>query len=121
MQEIIKTIEEINIFLKKSLWMDFQVIEYGNSTLKIRGYIDFYEPYKIEIIFQDVFFIMSNSFWKMDTERTSLELLRGSNLKMISYKYRIEQGYAVFMMKSEDDIPQIFVSRSIDYKLNLGG
>ena len=77
---------EINSYIKRLSWLDFQIESCDGHILTFKGYIDFSEPYKIEIDFIDVFAILSTSVWHTNTQKDSLRILKNDQAKDIMYR-----------------------------------
>ena len=82
-QEIKIVINEINEYLNKQLWMDFEVIEYSNCVLKIIGSLDISAMPNVEIILKDVFFVSTVFNWETDTSQQALFLVEGSERRQL--------------------------------------
>lgn len=54
-QEVKTVIDEMNEYLNKQLWMDFEVIEYSKYALRMIGSLDSSALPDIEIIMKDIF------------------------------------------------------------------
>lgn len=100
--EIIEVLEQLNDYLKEQLWMDFEIIEYSKTELKIIGSIDISNKPNIELIFKDVFFVSTPFNWKTDTRKKVGMLLSGEEAKKINLKYQVEQGYHIIKIQPED-------------------
>ncbi|NNV57824.1 hypothetical protein [Limnovirga soli] len=102
MTEKIKDIvTQIDREIRKEKSFDFHVISYDGCRLTIAGSTDLTYYHKLEIIFDDVFFV-SGVFggWHSDTERVVFSL--PDNEKDLNQKFEIEQGYELFIFKADD-------------------
>jgi hypothetical protein len=95
-------IEEINSYLKREMWYDFEVLEYKEKCLAIIGSTDFSYSHDIEIKFEDVFLFHCNSEWKSDTSKNVIEIVNGDEARTINLKNKVEQGYILFKFVPED-------------------
>ena len=105
--EIRDVLEQFNDYLKEQLWMDFEIIEYSKTELRIIGSIDISNKPNIELIFKDVFFVSAPFNWKTDTSKKVGMLLSGEEAKKINLKYQVEQGYHIIKIQP-DDYPEKF-------------
>ena len=101
-QQIKTVIDEINKYLNKQLWMDFEIIEYSKYVLRIIGSLDISAMPNIEITFKDVFFTSTVFDWQTDTSQQVLFLIEGSEARELNMKFRVEQGYHLIRFKAED-------------------
>lgn len=99
--EILKIIDEVNEFLERQMWMDFEIVEYNKNILKIIGNIDISQEPNIEIIFENIFFISAPFEWKIDTSEKALYLLEGEEAININKQFQVEQGYHLFQFIPE--------------------
>lgn len=101
-QEVKIVIDEINEYLKKQLWMDFEVIEYSKYILRIIGSLDISIMPNIEIIMKDIFFASTVFNWETDTSQQVLALVEGSEARKLNMKFCVEQGYHLIKFKTEN-------------------
>jgi hypothetical protein len=114
-------VEEINIFLQKELWFDFEVICYQDRKLTIIGSIDPSSHHNIEIYFEDIFFVSLPVEWKTDTTKTILSILAGDNAIELNKRFQVEIGYHIFRFAPEDypeDFGCLIGARKISYSLS---
>lgn len=113
-----KIVNEINSFLMKGLWFDFEIMEYRGYDLTIMGSIDISASHDIEIIFKNVFFISLPAEWKTDTSDMVLEILEGPEAIELNQKYNVEQGYVIFKFIPEYlDAGCYVAAKEIDYNI----
>jgi hypothetical protein len=113
-----KKVNEINDFLKKEMWFDFEMLEYKKNILTVVGSTDFSYSHNIEIYFKDVFSIHCNSEWKSDTSKNIIEIVQGDTAKKINIENKIEQGYTLFKLIPEDMNEESFfyiAARDLEY------
>lgn len=100
--EIREVLERFNRYLRNHLWMDFELIEYSKTELRIIGSIDISDKPNIELIFSDVFFVSTPFNWKTDTSKEVGVLLSGEEAKKVNLKYQVEEGYHIIKIQPED-------------------
>lgn len=113
-------VEDINIFLQKELWFDFEVIRYHDRKLTIIGSIDPSSHHAIEIYFEDIFFVSLPMEWKTDTTKTILSILEGNDAIKLNKRFQVEIGYHIFRFAPEDypeDFGCLIAAREISYTL----
>jgi hypothetical protein len=114
-------IEEINSYLKKEMWYDFEILEYKENCLIIIGSTDFTYSHSIEIKFEDVFLSHFNTEWKSDTTKNVIEVVSGDEARIINVKNRVEQGYILFKFIPEDMEENCFfyiAAKNITYNID---
>lgn len=86
--------------IRRHEWFDFHVLSFDGFKLKIAGSVDLTYYHKLEIIFEDIFFV-SGFFqgWHSDTKQKTF--FQPDNEKEMNEKYEIEQGYQLFIFKTE--------------------
>lgn len=118
--KIREVLEIFNQYLKKQLWMDFEVIEFSKGELKIIGSIDISDKPNIELIFKDVFFASTPFNWKTDTSNIVAMLLSGEEAKEVNLKFQVEQGYHIIKIWPEDypeDFGCLFGVKAVCFKV----
>jgi hypothetical protein len=113
-----KKVDEINNFLKKEMWFDFEILGYKKNDLTVIGSTDFSYYHNIEIHFKDVFLIHCHSEWKSDTSKSIIEIIQGNTAKKINIENKIEQGYTLFKLIPEDMYEDSFfyiAARDLEY------
>jgi len=110
-------INQINDFLKKHEWCDFNVIDL-KGNLKIGGRTGFAEEYDIIITFEDVFYIQCLHEWKTDTKQEAFFMPDITEARTVNFNYSIEQGYHLFKIKAEDIEHPLYIScKNIDVEI----
>lgn len=105
------TVKEIDNYIRKNKWFDFHLWRFDGRKLIIAGSTDLTYYHKLEIIFIDVFFA-STFFecWQSDTENNVIELPEPSLNIELNSKYEIEQGYQVFIIRTENYKNDIYIA-----------
>ena len=112
------TVKQIDDFIRKNLWFDFQLWLYDGRKLVIVGSTDLTYYHELEIIFTDVFFA-STYFegWRSDTEKPVVEIPDTELNRELNIKFEIEQGYQIFIIRTEDYQNDIYIAaKEIDFK-----
>ena len=104
LEEVEREIEKINNYLKKCLWMDFELSYSSGKEVTISGSIDMSQNnYAVDVCFEEPFYISSLFFWHTDTQNIFIELITGSEeLYKINTKYNIEEGNYIFKIYPEN-------------------
>lgn len=117
--EVKQVVQEINDFIKNSMWFDFEIKQYIDDELCIYGGLSLSYP-DIEIKFKEVFFTSLPMMWKTDTKETILNILEGEAEKEISEKFQVEYLHYIFKFNPED-YPSNFgclkAAKKITYKI----
>jgi len=116
-QNITSTVDAINDFVKKQMWMDFEFNQYNGYELLIGGTIDLSAPdYMITIIFRNVNFICLGADWTANTEKDIFKLLDGEEWEVVRQKYQIQSEYSIFQFFAGDsDAPLYVAAKEITY------
>ena len=91
-----ETIERINEYLKKELWMDFEL--FGTSFLEVAlsGKIDESGDEKISIVFKEPYMISCASLFTYEGRGNFIEILVGEEAYEINKQYGVTQGNYIF-------------------------
>ncbi|MBP1177657.1 hypothetical protein JOE49_004909 [Paenibacillus sp. PvR133] len=101
LDELNRTIQEINNFIKNQDWFDFEVKQYVGNELVVQGGLSLTYP-DIEIIFRDIFLTSLPMEWKTDTSGTVLTILEGDEEKKINEEFQVEYLHHIFKFTPED-------------------
>ncbi|WP_192820972.1 hypothetical protein [Rufibacter sp. LB8] len=109
---------EIDHIIRQNLWFDFHVLSYDGNSLIIGGSTDLSISHTLEIVFDDVFFVKAYfEGWHTDTKNTVIEIPTGNTQIELNKKYEIEQGYQLFIIRTEDYKNDVYIAASrITYK-----
>lgn len=111
-------VKQIDDYIRESAWFDFHLWRYDGRNLVISGSTDLTYYHKLEIIFTDVFFA-STFFagWHSDTDKPVIEIPNTELNMELNIKFEIEQGYQIFIIKTEDYKNDIYVAaKKIEFK-----
>jgi len=116
-------IKEINEFISKELWFDFEVKSFDGYTLIIIGGIDLYYNWLIELKFTDVSFLSLKNDWKRSDKLDLLEIITGEKEKVIKKLQFIDRDYIIFGLNHEDlnsenSNQYIIAATEIEYLIN---
>jgi hypothetical protein len=120
--KINKTISQIEKAITKELWLDFDIMNFNGRTLLVTGTIDRTYKHTLEILFEDVFAILSPTEWTWDKKENSkvLELLNEDESKSFNLKYSVVVDHKVFRFNAENiDNGCIIIAKSIILQSNL--
>ena len=108
-KELLHKVCEIDAKIRAYTWFDMEVLKYDGYKLTIAGSTDFSYYHRLEIIFEDVFFIKSYmNGWQSDTSQAVFMIPK--NEFELNVKYEIEQGYQLFVFKNEDSHNDIIIA-----------
>ncbi len=104
---------KINTYLKKCLWMDFEICEMSFIKTIVAGRIDTsIDKYAISIEFQQPYFISGLFSWKLEDAKPFIELAKQSEFIDFNKKYRIEKGNYLFKICMEDFEEALYIAAS---------
>lgn len=96
-----KLVEQIDSLIRQQPWFDFHVFHYDGSKLIIAGSTDLDYYHKLEVVFEDVFFVSGHfNLWHSNTKAPVFVL--PENEAQLIRMFKIEQGYQLFVFKTEE-------------------
>ncbi|MCM3290012.1 hypothetical protein M3661_07715 [Paenibacillus sp. MER 180] len=99
--EVGRVVREINDYIKRGLWFDFEIKQYQDGEISLYGGLSLSYP-DVEIKFKEVFFVSLPMMWKTDTKDTILTVLEGEAEREISEKFQVEYLHYIFKFTPED-------------------
>jgi hypothetical protein len=108
-EEIKNRVLNIDLEIRRHEWFDFHVLNFDGSKLTIAGSDDLTYYHTLEIIFEDIFFVSAFfQGWHSNTkERT---FLLPDNEKETNEKFEIEQGYQLFIFRTEEYTNDVMIA-----------
>lgn len=104
-------VKEIDRRIREHDWFDFHVTSYNGRVLEIVGSMDLSYYHQLEIIFEDVFFAsIFFERWHSDTKKPVIELQDSDLNKELNMRFEIEQGYQLFVIRTEDYENDIYIA-----------
>ncbi|NHE58492.1 hypothetical protein [Cyclobacterium plantarum] len=118
-----KVLENINSFIKKNEWCDFEIINL-RGHLKIGGKTGFNEAneYDILITYKNVFFIQCLYEWKTEVKLYDkfFSIADENEQCLFNQKYEVIQGNTVFKIIGEYlDCPMYIIAENISVEFPL--
>lgn len=95
-----ETITAINTYLKKELWMDFELFETKSLDVVLSGKIDNYSNEKIRITFKEPYMVSSTYYFTYEGCGDFIEILTGKDAYVINMQYNVTQGNYIFKFKN---------------------
>ena len=110
-------VKEIDQRIREHDWFDFHVTSYDGRFLEVVGSIDLSYYHQLEIIFEEVFFAsIFFEEWHSDTKKPVIELPDSDFNKELNERLEIEQGYQIFIIRTEDYKNDIYIAaKKISY------
>lgn len=117
--ELLAKVTEIDKKIREYTCLDMTVFRYDGYKLIIAGSTDLCYYHRLEIIFEDVFFIRCHlQGWNSDTSQPVFMI--PENEYELNMKYEIEQGYQLFIFKAEDMKNDVVIAaKNIYYSDNI--
>jgi hypothetical protein len=108
-EEIKNIVLRIDNEIRQHEWFDFHILNFDGFKLTVAGSVDLTYYHMLEIIFEDIFFV-SGFFqgWHSDTEQRTF--LLPDNEREMNEKYEIEQGYQLFIFRTEDYTNNVIIA-----------
>lgn len=117
-EEIRNIVTRIDSEIRQNAWFEFHVSKFDGYKLSVAGSIDLIYYHNLEIIFEDVFFVSAFFHgWHSDTTKRTFFL--PDNEKEYNEKYEIEQGYQIFIFKTENHNNDVIIAaKKLTYNTN---
>lgn len=119
-EEIESEISEINTYLEKCLWMDFEFARMDGGSIVVAGRIDTsYDEFAINIDFGTPYYVSSLLHWHLNNSKPFIELIAGKDMWKIIDQYHVEEGNHIFKINAEDfdTAPIIIASKGLKVEI----
>ncbi|MDI9341694.1 MAG: hypothetical protein QM534_14075 [Sediminibacterium sp.] len=111
-------VDELNSYFRKFLFFELSILSYKDGNLVIAGSDDFLYYHNIEITFTELFTVVCNSLFKLNTEVNSISIVDDiQECREINIKYRVEMGNVIFKIIDEDDCIYYIIAKDLNYKI----
>lgn len=111
-------IEKINEYLKKELWMDFELYGTGFLEVDICGKIDEADDEKIKISFESPYMISCVSLFTYEGNDDFIKIIEGEEAYQINKKYGVTQGNYIFkLMNTNIEGDMYIIAKSVEVEL----
>lgn len=108
-QHIENIVLEIDKEIRRHTWFDFHILSFDGNNLIVGGSLDLTYYHKLEIIFEDVFFV-SGFFKVWHTNTTQTAFMLPANESEMNSNYETEQGYQLFIFKTEGYVNDVVIA-----------
>lgn len=102
-------VKKLNNYLKKQLWMDFELDNIDPGTVVLFGYWDELGETKIEIKFKEPHMISCNLLLKYEGKKDFIEIVEGEEARQINMKYGVIIGNNIFRIAGADIEADMFI------------
>jgi hypothetical protein len=99
---VVRIVDNINQYVGRLPWCDFEVLEYRGTRLVVTGSLDVSAAHTFEVWFDGVFFVSLPTEWRTDTSRPPLALMVGEGAAAVNRRFRVERGHHIFRFTPED-------------------
>ncbi len=99
----------INSYLKKELWMDFEMAGSGIGEVRLHGYTDIAEEDKIIIKFKQVFMISAVTTFSYEGHGDFITVAQGETARNINMKFGVTKGHNVYILSNTDVGEDMFI------------
>ena len=114
----LKVINKINEFLKKELWMDFDLLKIDLNEVVLSGRVSELGEEVIKISFIEPFMVSCSMYFTYK-EGDSISLLQGDEEIALNKKYHVETGNHIFQLVVNDNEDTFFImARGIQVEIN---
>lgn len=109
----------VNAYLKKQLWMDFEMCSMNRGKIELYGFLDEAEDEKIKIIFEQPYMVDCNFFFTYEGEGDFISVVGGEEAITINKKYCVTQGNVVFKITNTNiETDMLIIARAIKIQIN---
>lgn len=116
--ECLNVINKMNAFLKKNLWMDFDLIKIDLQEVVLIGRVSELGKEVIKITFIEPFMVSCSMYFTYE-EGDSIFLLQGDEEVELNKKYHVETGNHIFRLIVNDNEDNFFIiSKGIQVDIN---
>lgn len=88
----------INKYLKKQLWMDFEMCNMNCAKIEMFGFLDEAGEDKIKIIFDKPYMMLSTFCFTYEGNDDFISLVTGDEAVELNKKYNVTQGNYIFKL-----------------------
>lgn len=92
----IDKINLINDYLKKQLWMDFELCNMNCGKIEMFGFLDEGGKDKIKIVFDRPYMMLSTFYFTYEGNSDFISLVTGEEAVELNKKYNVTQGNQIF-------------------------
>jgi len=111
-----KIINDINEYLNKELWMDFEIYSINGGFLEIVGFLDEMGEEKIKITFENPFAIICDLKFSYEGDGNFISIVDGKKAYEINMEYKVTKGNTIFKISNTDIGNDMYiVAKSIKY------
>ena len=93
-------IKTINEYLKKQLWMDFEMCNMDGGLLELYGFLDVAGDNKIKIVFKLPYTVLCNFFFTYEGEGDFISVVEGEEAWQINRSYGVTKGNVIFKISN---------------------
>jgi hypothetical protein len=111
-------LSSINSFIGGFSFFEFSFYEFSNNNLTIVGSEDIGYYHLIEIKFENVFSVISNTYFRVNPEVKSFSILEGEKAHMLNIKYHVERGNTAYKILTEDGEDFYIIAESCTFRKN---
>ncbi|PUZ28974.1 hypothetical protein DCC81_05750 [Chitinophaga parva] len=110
------TLTLINQKVKEFAFLDFSIFEYRHNELVIAISTDFTYYHLFEIRFKNVFSVICNTLWSVDTQKDVIKVVDSTEAYDLNVQYGVEVGYSIFQLMNEDELELYVIAESVEFR-----
>jgi hypothetical protein len=112
-KQIREEMEKANAYLKKCLWMDFEICQMDFLKIEVAGRVDTSSSeYAISIEFDQPYFVSGIFCWNLDNTKDFISIADANEQIEHIRKFKIEQGKYLFKINMEDFETPLYIAAS---------
>ena len=114
----IEKINLINDYLKKQLWMDFELCNMNCSEIEMFGFLDEGGEDKIKIVFDSPYMMLSTFCFTYEGNSEFISLVTGDEAIKLNKKYSVIQGNQIFKISNTNINSDMYIiAKGIDVQI----
>lgn len=112
MEDVLK---HINQKSKEFIFLDFTIFKYKKNDLIIAGSDDLTYFHKFEIHFKNLYAVICNASWSVDTKVDVVQIVEGMEAYNLNVRHKVEAGNIIFQLNNGDGLPFYVIAERIEF------
>lgn len=111
-----ESVDKINNKASEFIFLELSIFHFDKDELIIAASEDFSYYHNFEIRFKNVFAIIGNVNWKVDTQESIIQVLENNeDAYRLNMKYSVEIGNTIFQFITEENKLFYIIAESIEF------
>ena len=111
-------IKNLNEFLRKELWMDFEMCSIGRGKIELHGFLDEADDDMVIITFESPYMVDCVFFFTYEGKGDFISIIDGEEAYRVNRKYDITKGNILFKLSNTNiSTDMIIVAEKISIRI----